>query len=112
MICEDAMYWHNFLVDFRDQYDIDYNNECNIFNYDCSDNSHTSQMTTSESIRLAGRPSHVEESSRLKGLQTRDMLRQNIYDHDMHRPRKDSWILCFDNVVKLNLVKYHNEWMI
>ena len=61
-----------------------------VFNNDCNDNGHTSEVTTSDSARLTGRPSHMKESSRLKGLQIRDKLRQKIYDHDMHRPRKDS----------------------
>ena len=90
MICEGAMHLHNYLVDFRDEHDVDYNYENMIFLNDCRDNGHTSEVTTNDSIRLAGRPSHMEESSRLKGLQIRDKLRQEIYNHDMHRPRKES----------------------
>ena len=90
MICEGAMHLHNYLVDFRDEHDVDYNYENMIFLNDCRDNGQTSEVTTNDSIRLSGRPSHMEESSRLKGLQLRDKLRQEIYNHDMHRPRKES----------------------
>ena len=102
MIFEGAMNLHNFLVDFRDEHDIDYDYECMVFNNDCNDNGHTSEVTTSDSIRLAGRPCRMEESSWLRGLQIRDKLRQEIYNHDMHRPRKETWILFLYMLDKLN----------
>ena len=62
------MHLHNYLVDFRDEHDVDYKYESMIFFNDCSNNGHTYGVTTRDSIILAGRPCHLEESSRLKGI--------------------------------------------
>ena len=89
MICEGAMHLHNFLVEYRDAHDIDYNFEHNVFENDCSDNGFTSEVVGNDGIRpRMGRRSSTDEVSRQKGLQLRDKLRQAIYEHDMVRPRK------------------------
>ena len=89
MICEGAMHLHNFLVEYRDAHDIDYNFEHNVFENDCSDNGFTSEVVGNDGIRpRMGRRSSTEEVSRQKGLHLRDKLRQAIYEHDMVRPRK------------------------
>ena len=89
MICEGAMHLHNFLVEYRDAHDIDYNFERNVFENDCSDNGFTSEVVGNDGIRpRMGRRSSTDEVSRQKGLQLRDKLRQAIYEHDMVRPRK------------------------
>ena len=83
------MHLHNFLVDYRDAHDVDYNYEANVFQNDCYDNGLVSEVVGIDSIRTrAGRQSSEEVISRLKGLHLRDKLRQAIYYHDMRRPRK------------------------
>ena len=88
MVCEGAMHLHNFLVDYRDDHDVDYNYERMVFNNDCSDNGFTSEVICNDSVRPRGRLSSLAADSRLKGLRIRDKLRQAIYDNDMHRPRQ------------------------
>ena len=89
MICEGAMHLHNFLVDYRDAHDVDYNFKANVFQNDCDDNGLMSEVVGCDNIRpRGGRRSSEEDISRLKGLRIRDNLRQAIYDHDMRRPRK------------------------
>ena len=86
MICEGAMHLHNFLVEYRDEHDVDYQYDCEVFNNDRTDNGHTSGVVFNDFHRPRGRPTNIEERSRLKGLQIRDNLRQLIQDNGMHRP--------------------------
>ena len=89
MICEGAMHLHNFLVEYRDENDVDYQHDCLVFNNDRNDNGHVSGVVCNDSHRPRGRPSATEERSRRKGLQIRDKLRQLVQDNDMHRPRNN-----------------------
>ena len=83
------MHLHNFLVDYRDAHDVDYNYEANVFQNDCDDNGLISEVVGNDNIRpRTGRRSSAEDISCLKGLRIRDNLRQAIYDHGMCRPRK------------------------
>ena len=80
---------HNFLVDYRDAHDVDYNFESRVFHNDCSDNELGVEVVGNDEHRpRIGRRSTTEETSRQQGLRLRDGLRQAIYDHDMVRPRK------------------------
>ena len=82
------MHLHNFLVDYRDAHDVDYNFETDVFRNDCRDNGLTAEIIGNDNHRpRIGRRSTADETSRQQGLRIRDGLRQAIYDHDMVRPR-------------------------
>lgn len=78
MVCDGAMHLYNFLVDYRDAHDIDYNDETMIFNNNFSDNGHSSVSVGNDSVRPAGIRSLAEVESRLKGLRVMDILRHTI----------------------------------
>ena len=68
MICEGAMHLHNFLVDYRDAHDVDYNFEANVFQNDCDDNGLISEVVGNDNIRARIRKrSSAEETSCLQG---------------------------------------------
>ena len=82
------MHLHNFLVDYRDANDVDYNFETGVFRNDWRDNGLIAEVIGNDNHRLRiGRWSTAEETSRQQGLRIRDELWQAIYDHDIRRPR-------------------------
>ena len=81
------MHLHNFLIDYRDAHDVDYNFEASVSQNDCNDNGLTAEVLGNNNRRPnMGRQSTADETFLQQGLRIRDGLRQAIYDHDMVRP--------------------------
>ena len=93
MICDAAFHLHNFLVDYRNNLE-DVGKEVyigrSIFVDDICDQGVFNTVVLNDNQRLVGRPSNVEKQRRLNGLALRDHLRDQLQNHDMHRPRKDT----------------------
>ena len=65
MICEGAMHLHNFLVDYRDTHDADYNFEIGVFQNDYRDNGLTAEVIGNDNYRpRIGRRSTADETLR------------------------------------------------
>ena len=94
IIIEGAMRIHNFLVDFRNDNIEEIRSELTI-----SCTQYYSSSTTTDEIpgvivndsrRLRGRVAFEERMRRIQGLEIRDRLRQDIVNHNMHRPALDN----------------------
>ena len=96
IIIEGAMYLHNFLVDSRECHVMnkifDSQNEREVFNNGLLDGGIV-PVVVGDEFRGAGRPLNSEREWKLKGMLRRDLLKNSLMDHDLHRPRRDDWNL-------------------
>ena len=94
ILIEGAMHLHNFLVDYRESKVVDKKLhtfiEREIFQNDLID-SGIIPLVVGEESRDVGRPLNSEREWKLKGLLRRDLLKNSLMDHDLHRPRKEIW---------------------
>ena len=96
IIIEGAMHLHNFLVNYRENIVLDKNLhtyiEREVFNNDLSNNGIVPIVVGDEG-RSAGRPLNSEREWKLKGILRRDLLKGSLMDRDLHRPRKEDWVV-------------------
>ena len=92
LICDAAFHLHNFLVDYRNTLDdgeLDNAFDRSIFVDDMCDNNIFNIVVSNDNNRPSGRPTNVERERRINGVVLRDMLRDKLQNHNMHRLRKD-----------------------
>ena len=96
IIIEGSMHLHNFLVDYRESQvenkKLYTRIEREVFNNNLLDNG-IIPLVVGEESRTMGRPLNSEREWKLKGILRRDLLKGSLMDHDLHRPRKDDWIV-------------------
>ena len=96
IVIEGAMHLHNFLVDYRENQVENKTHhrriEREVFHNDLIDTG-IIPLVVGEGSRINGRPVNSEREWKLKGILRRDLLKGSLMDHDLHRPRKDEWIV-------------------
>ena len=96
VVIEGAMHLHNFLVDYRENQVENKTQhrriEREVFHNDLIDTG-IIPLVVGEGSRINGRPVNSEREWKLKGILRRDLLKGSLMDHDLHRPRKDDWIV-------------------
>ena len=110
VIIEGAMHLHNYLVDFRklENDHINQDSDRTIFIQDALDSGATPIQTGNNLGRPRGNIPNNERQSRLNSLTLRDNLRQQLQDHNMHRPCADEWYSDVYNHVRR---ESHNDSM-
>ena len=100
VIIEGAMRIHNFIVDYREEHCDNGTGvtDRRIFTEDINNNG-GDVMVVGDDHRDKGRKFNNEKEDRLKGLQLRDKLRISLMNHDMHRSRKEDWVVDENNYV-------------
>ena len=96
LIIEGSMRLHNFLVDYRESnkdidQELDAILERHLFEQGLDDSNIVPIVVGNQSSRGAGRPTLHEIDNRTLGLQRRDMLKNDLQDYGLHRPRTSQW---------------------
>ena len=93
LVCDAAFHLHNFLVDYRNNIENVQTEDCterSIFVDDICNQGVFNTVVLNDNQRPGGRPTNAEKQRRLNGIALRNHLRDQLQNHNMHRPRKDA----------------------
>ena len=96
LIIEGSMKLNNFIVHYRESskgidQELDAILERHLFEQELDDSNIVPIVVGNQSSRGVERPTLHEMDNRTLGLQRRDKLKNDLQDHDLHRPRAQEW---------------------